>query len=241
MVAFGLILHYTSDMTETLLSISEAKKYLNVSRATIDRWQARGILHPVYTPGGHRRFRETDLRAALGLEESAATGRNRAVIYARVSARTQAEAGNLIRQEERLVTYAVKRGYQVVASWTEIASGLNEHRSQLRQALQLIADRQAEVLIVEFRDRLARFGYEYLDLFVTTLGGRIEVVETIESTSPTEELVADLIAIVTAFSARIYGQGGKRVSEQISQILRGELHVVGNDAPRNDSQSDARS
>lgn len=224
-------------MNERLLSISEARKYLNVSRATIDRWQAKGVLHPTYTPGGHRRFRETDLRAALGLEEQSATGPPRAVIYARVSRREQANSGNLTRQEERLVTYAVKRGYQVVASLTEIASGVNGHRPKLRQGLQLIAGKQAEVLVVEFRDRLAQFGYEYLELFITTLGGRIEVMEAIETKSPNEELIDDLIAIITSFSVQIYGTRGKKISEQVGQILRSELQDdSGNDTARDDSE-----
>jgi putative resolvase len=226
---------------EKLLSISEARKYLNVSRASIDRWQAKGVLHPTYTPGGHRRFHEADLRAAMGLEEQLIPGRNRAVIYARVSTRKQADSGNLTRQEERLVTYAVKQGYQVVASLTEIASGINERRPQLGQVLQLMAYKQADILVVEFKDRLARFGYEYLELFVTTLGGRIEVMEAAEIKSPNEELVDDLIAIITSFSARIYGKGGKRVSDQVSEILRGERQDdSGNDTPGDHSQSDQR-
>lgn len=230
-------------MSEKLLSISEAKKYLNVSRATIDRWQKKGIVHPVYTPGGHRRFREADLRAAIGLEESSDTAwLNRAIVYARASTRKQAEAGNLTRQEERLVTYAVKQGYQVAASLTEIVSGVNERRPQLRKALQMIAEKQAGVLMVEFRDRLARFGYDYLELFVTTHGGRIEVMEQAESQSPNEELVADLIAIITSFSARIYGRRGKRVSEQVSRILQQELqNDSGNDLTRDTAQPDAGS
>jgi excisionase family DNA binding protein len=222
-------------MTEQLFSISEARKYLNVSRATIDRWQAKGILQPLYTPGGHRRFRESDLRAAIGLEETATTAHNRAIVYARVSTRKQAEAGNLTRQEERLVTYAVKQGYQVTATLTEIASGLNERRPKLQQALRLIGGKQAEILVIEFQDRLARFGYEYLKLFVATHGGRIEVLEETESKSLEHELVNDLIAIVTSFSARIYGRrGGKRIAKKISTVLNEALE----DDSGNDDSSD---
>lgn len=225
-------------MSEKLLSISEARNYLNVSRATLDRWQAKGILHPIYTPGGHRRFREADLRAAVGLEEQTLTNHKRAIVYARVSTRKQADRGNLTRQEERLVTYAVKQGYQVVASLTEIASGINERRPQLHKGLQLIANKQADILVVEFKDRLTRFGYEYLELLVTTLGGRIDVMEATETKSPNEELVDDLIAIVTSFSARIYGQRGKQVNDQVSELLRGELpNDPGNDLAGDPSQS----
>jgi putative resolvase len=212
-------------VTEHLFAISEAQTYLNVSRVTINRWQAKGFLHPVYTPGGHRRFRESDLRAALGLTETVDQPHHRVVVYARVSTRKQAEAGNLQRQEERLVTYAVKQGYQVVATLTEIASGVNERRPKLRQAIQLITDKEAGVLIVEFQDRLARFGYEYLQWLVNSQGGSIEIVEAMADKAPNEELVEDLIAIVTSFSARIYGRrGGRHVTKKVGQVLSGALH-----------------
>lgn len=156
----------------------------------------------------------------------------RAIVYARVSTRKQADAGNLQRQKERLVTHAVEQGYQVVAVLTEIASGLNERRSRLHKALKQIADGQADIILVEYRDRLARFGFEYLDLFVTAFGGRIEVLERPDDKTPNEELVEDLIAIVTSFSARIYGRRGGRVARQVSETLKGALHDGSeNDAP----------
>jgi len=132
-----------------------------------------------------------------------------------------------------LVTHAIEQGYQVVGVLTEVASGLNERRPQLRKALKQIATGQADILVVEYRDRLARFGFEYLDLFITAFDGRIEVLETTNGQSPNEELVNDLIAIVTSFSARIYGKrGGKRVAQQVEKTLKGALgNDSGNDHP----------
>ena len=211
-------------MTEKLLSISKAAAYLGISKATINRWQAKGKLHPVYTPGGQRRFLESDLRAAVGLDAVTTPGAaKRAIVYARVSTRKQAEAGNLQRQKERLVTHAVEQGYQVVAVLTEIASGLNERRPKLRKALKQMADGQADIILVEYQDRLARFGLEYLTLFVTAFGGRIEVLEKPDDKAPNEELVEDLIAIVTSFSARIYGKRGGRVARQVDKTLKNAL------------------
>ncbi len=222
-------------MTEKLLSISKAAAYLNISKATINRWQAKGELHPVYTPGGHRRFLESDLRAAMGLDSATFSDAvPRVIVYARVSTRKQADAGNLQRQKERLVTHAVEQGYQVVAVLTEVASGLNENRPQLRRALRQIADGQADIILVEYQDRLARFGYQYLDLFISAFDGRIEVLEKRDGKTPNEELVEDLIAIVTSFSARIYGQRGGRVARQISETLQEALHDDSeNDDPGN--------
>lgn len=220
-------------MTEKLLSISKAAAYLNISKATINRWQAKGALRPVYTPGGHRRFLESDLRAAMGLDSiRSSEAAPRVIVYARVSTRKQAEAGKLQRQKERLVTRAVEQGYQIVAMLTEIASGLNEKRPKLRQALRQIADGQAEVILVEYQDRLARLGYQYLEWFVSAFDGRIEVLDKQDDKAPNEELVEDLIAIVTSFSARIYGRRGGRVARQISETLQEALE---DDAENDDS------
>ncbi len=132
-------------MDDKLLSISQATKFLNISRASIDRWQAKGLISPTYTPGGHRRFKKSDLLHVLGLKEETPS-KNRAVIYARVSTRKQAETGNLVRQEERLIAYAVKSGYQVVLTVTEIASGLNERRKKLNKALRMFVEGEGKEL-----------------------------------------------------------------------------------------------
>lgn len=225
MVAFGIIFWYNAGMNEKLLSISKAAAYLNISKATINRWQAQGILHPIYTPGGHRRFLESDLRAAMGLDSAVTSGTaKRAIVYARVSTRKQADVGNLQRQKERLVTHAVERGYQTVAILTEIASGLNERRPRLLQALQQVAEGKADIILVEYQDRLARFGFEYLRFFVNAFGGCLEVLAEPTGKTANEELVDDLIAIVTSFSARIYGQRGERVARQVKETLEKALY-----------------
>src|SRR5579871_2037703 len=196
-------------MAKQWLSIREAKAYLNVSRATLDRWQKKGLVSPHYTPGGHRRFWEADLRRLLGMEDSDITpSANRAVIYARVSTRQQAEAGDLRRQEERLVTHAVDKGYTIVARCQDVASGLNEQRTGLHKALVALHNGQGNILLIEYPDRLARFGYHYLEYVVERCGAHIEVLESPPVSSPPEELVEDLIAIVTSFSTRLYGKRG---------------------------------
>jgi excisionase family DNA binding protein len=211
-------------MTKQWLSIREAKAYLNVSRATLDRWQKKGLLCPHYTPGGHRRFLEADLRHLIGVEDSeAGSSENRVVIYARVSTHKQAEAGTLRRQEERLVTYAVDKGYAIVARFQDVASGLNEQRPGLHKALEALRNGQGNILLIEYRDRLARFGYQYLESVVQHSAARIEVLESPSIGNPQQELVDDLIAIVTRFSARLYGKRGGRLARQVEHLLKEAL------------------
>jgi len=89
---------------EKLLTSHQAAKLLNVWPHTIRRWEKEGKLKPLRTPGGHRRYKESQIMALIG-EEANETGLRRCAVYARVSTAKQAEAGNLQRQKERLITY----------------------------------------------------------------------------------------------------------------------------------------
>jgi len=140
----------------------------------------------------------------------------RVAIYARVSSAEHKE--NLERQVERLVQYCTVRGYQVAQITKEIASGVNESRPKL---LALLKDRQTTRIVVEHQDRLTRFGFRYLETLLELQGRTIEVVNVAENDQ--EDLIADLVAIVYSFTARLYGQRrAKRQTERILQELQAE-------------------
>jgi len=97
-----------------------------------------------------------------------------------VSTAKQADAGNLQRQKERLITYAVEKGYQIAAIYKETASGLNENRRELTKLLKEASKGSMDIIIIEYKDRLARFGYKYLEQYFLSYGVVIEVIETNE-------------------------------------------------------------
>lgn len=186
------------------------------------------------TPGGHRRYKESQVKMLLGEEQVDTDGRparpagGHCVIYARVSTAKQADAGNLQRQKERLITYAVEKGYQIAAIHTETASGLNENRRELTKLLKEAPKGSIDTIVIESKDRLARFGYKYLEQYFLSYGVAIEVVETNEEKSPQEELVEDMMAIVTSFSARVYGKRGERVAKKLTEIIQQEVEAYEN-------------
>ena len=138
------------------------------------------------------------------------------MIYACVSSTEHKE--NLERQAERLVQYCTVRGYQVAQIVKEIASGVNDSRPQL---LALLKDQQATRLVLEHKDRLTRFGFRYLETLLELQGRTIEVVNVAENDK--EDLIADLVAIVYSFTARLYGQRrAKGKTERIAQELQTE-------------------
>lgn len=99
-----------------------------------------------------------------GLKAKTKEFESRAGLYSRVSTRRQADAGNLERQTQRLGEYARAAGYEIVGVYEEIAGGLNESRRQLRKLTKAIVAGKINIVVVEYKDRLARFGYIYLEL-----------------------------------------------------------------------------
>ncbi len=124
-----------------------------------------------------------------------------AVIYARVSSSDQRP--NLDRQVARCLEYANAQGLSVGRTVTEVGSGLNGRRKLMR----LLADPKVQTLIVEHRDRLMRFGAEYVEAALAARGARLLVVDASELQ---DDLVQDMMAVLTSFCARLYGRRSAR-------------------------------
>lgn len=120
------------------------------------------------------------------------------VLYGRVSSNDQ--KGDLIRQMSRLRDFAAARGLTVAKEVSEIGSGLNGHRKRLTG---LLADSNVTTIVVEHRDRLARFGVEYIESALEAQGRSIVVINNGEEKL---DIVQDFIDVVTSMCSRIYGQ-----------------------------------
>jgi putative resolvase len=126
----------------------------------------------------------------------------RAVLYARVSAHDQ--RADLDRQVARLSAWAAGQGVGVAEVVSEVGSGLNGRRSKLRR---LLADPTATMIVVEHQDRLARFGVEHLEAALAAHGRQLLVVDPGEVD---DDLVRDMVEVLTSFCARLYGRRGAR-------------------------------
>ena len=123
---------------------------------------------------------------------------NTAVLYARVSSADQKQ--DLERQLQRLRDYSAKNGIKIQKEIYEIGSGLNGHRKQL---LKVLADPSISIIVVEHRDRLARFGWEYIQACLKASRREIRVMNEGECK---DDLVQDMIDMLTSFCARLYGR-----------------------------------
>jgi putative resolvase len=143
---------------------------------------------------------QTDSGSILVDVASEAPGRT--AVYARVSSHDQ--RADLDRQVSRMVAWATSQGLSVDEVVTEVGSGTNGHRRRLER---LLADPMTSTLVVEHRDRLARFGVEHLEAALAAHGRRVLVVDAGEVD---DDLVRDVTEVLTSFCARLYGRRGAR-------------------------------
>ena len=123
-------------------------------------------------------------------------------LYARVSNHDQ--RSDLDRQLARLSQYAAEQNLHVVESVSEVGSGLGGKRPKL---LRLLSDARVAAIVVEHRDRFARFGSEYLEAALAASGRRLIVVDGSEMN---DDLVPVMIDVLTSFCARLYGRRSAR-------------------------------
>lgn len=188
-------------MSVQLLSPREACKRLGISFITLKRWIYSGRIRAVKTPTGRWMIPESEIERIVGGKAEAKEVN--AVIYARVSSSDQ--KSNLERQIEYLTQYCTAKGYRVVDVLSDIASGLNTSRRGLLKLFDYVVNKKVDVVVVTYKDRLTRFGFEYLEYFFKQYGIRIDAVYGDEPRDAYQELAEDLIAIVTSSASKLYG------------------------------------
>jgi predicted site-specific integrase-resolvase len=121
-----------------------------------------------------------------------------AALYARVSSADQ--KADLDRQVARLATFAAGRGLRVIDVIREVGSGLNGHR---RGLMRLLHNSGIQTVVVEHRDRLMRFGFEYVEAALAAQGRTVLVIDPGEVQ---DDLVRDMTEVLTSMCARLYGK-----------------------------------
>ena len=197
---------------EKLLTLRQTAEILNVSTRTLLRWIENGKIRAVRLPSGRIRIPQTEIERILrGAKEA-----RRAAIYARVSGADQRE--DLERQIEKLREYCRAKGYEVVAELKDVGSGLKADRKGLQKLFRLVAEKKIDVVAITYKDRLTRFGYQYLEWWFMENGMRIEVALGEEPKDAYQELMEDLIAIITSFAGRLYGIRSRKKKNFIEEF-----------------------
>ncbi len=184
------------------MRLSVYAKKMGVTYKTAFRWWKAGKLDAY----------QMDTGTIIVREPATSAEQLQVALYARVSSAGQKE--DLERQMQRLKDYAASKGYQVTKMVSELASGLNDRRPKL---MKLLTDASVGIVVIEHRDRLTRFGFNYIEQLMQMQGRRLEVIFPSDADN---DLVDDFIAVITSMASRISGRRtSKRRAEKIKQCV----------------------
>ena len=183
------------------MKLSEYARKNSITYHTAFLYWKRGLLRGRYLPTG-----------TIVIDEDVNNTRDYS-IYCRVSSHDQKQ--DLERQEQRLRDYCSAKGFKVVNIYSEIASGLNDDRPKFNKIL--LSDTH---IVVEHRDRLTRFGFNFIASLLRKSNREIVVINEVEDK---HDLIQDFVSVITSFCARIYGQRrSKRKTEKLIKELQDE-------------------
>ena len=192
-------MYKVSDFTKTAYRTGEAAKILGITTRTIQNYDKLGKLKVCRTEGNRRVIMREDLIKYLddkGLIYDDTNSKRHDVIYARVSSNEQKQSGDLDRQALYLVENAKDIQNPIILK--EVGSGLNDKRKQLQKLLGMISNQEVRNVYITYKDRLTRFGFNYLETMFNACGTSIIVLQD-ESNEKTvhDELVEDMISIIS--------------------------------------------
>jgi DNA binding domain, excisionase family len=203
-----------------LMSIGKFAKELGVTPEHVRTMHRTGEVIPArISEKGTRYYSDEQLRE---LKNNLSSQREEKVVaYCRVSTKSQKD--DLEKQVENVKSYMYAKGYSFEVI-TDIGSGINYKNKGLQQLISLIDSNQVTKLVILYKDRLVRFGFELIQLLCDLHDVKIEIIDNSER-SKEEELTSDLIQVVTMFANRLYGSKSKKTKtliERVSDATRDE-------------------
>ena len=192
-------------------TINKFAKIIGVTPQTLRNWDRSSKLHPHHTStNGYRYYSEEQLCAVTGIQFAP----RKVIGYCRVSSRKQKD--DLERQVENLRNYLYAQGnpFEII---TDIGSGINYKKNGLQELIRRIEANRVEKVVVLYKDRLVRFGFELLETIATIHGCKIEIVDTTRK-SEQQELVEDLVQIITVFSCNLQEKRAHQAKKMIREL-----------------------
>ena len=189
----------------------EASKLLKVTNQTLVNWDRDGKIKCIRTKGKHRRYLLGDLIPFLPNKDNIKLCNKRRICYCRVSTASQKE------DLERQVAYfrGKYRDYEIIK---DIGSGINFKRKGFNSILDSALKGNISEIVVTHKDRLCRFGFDLIERIILEQSNGKIVVLNQTTTSPQEELINDLISIITVFSSRLYGLRSHGLKKKLNSL-----------------------
>ena len=191
-------------------TIHEFSKKINKTPQTLRNWDKSGYLLPAYkSKNGYRYYTDEQLNTVLGIKLE-----RKIIGYCRVSSNKQKD--DLERQVENMKNYLIAKGYcfEIIS---DIGSGINYNKSGLNKLIDLILQNKVEKIVVLHKDRLLRFGFELVENLCKKFNTTIEIVDNTPKTEE-QELVEDLVQIITVFSCKLQGKRANKMRKVINEL-----------------------
>lgn len=191
-------------------NISEAAEFLGVSTDTLRRWEENGQITSERTKGGHRRY---DVLSLLHLNKKEGL----TVLYGRVSTRPQSK--DLDRQICVLEAYAQLNKWENTLTIRDMGSGINYKKKGLNKLLSLLVENKVRRLVLTNKDRLLRFGAELVFSICEFQEVEVVIINHSPDQSPEEDLVHDVLEIITVFSAKLHSLRSRKNVQFLKENL----------------------
>lgn len=197
------------------VSAKEAKCILQINATTLKSWKDKGIIS--FKKLSDKKYLY-DVDSILNKKEDI---KRKHVIYGRVSNTKQ--SNDLNTQIEMIKSYCISHGILVNEIYKDIASGMNENRKDFNLLLDEVLNGNIDTVYISFKDRLTRFGFDYLKNIFAKYNTKIFVIDDHEETNKTfqDELTEDLISIIHHFSMKLYSNRRKKFKD-IENILEND-------------------
>ena len=194
-------------------SSKKVTEILGVTAQTLRNWDKEGKLKPSYVKSNGYRYYSED--SILSYTQERKTKKNLNVIgYARVSSKKQID--DLERQVNNLKTYLDSKytDYEII---TDTGSGIDYTKPGLKKLIEKINRKEVDLIVVLYKDRLLRFGFELVEYFAELNNVKIEALDKIDKNQD-QELVEDLVQIVTIFSCKLQDKRKMKTKALINEF-----------------------
>lgn len=191
---------------------------LGVTTRTLRQWDYEGKIKTTRTAGGHRRIPLDEVKR---LQDDIQDEREGITIcYCRCS--TAKQSDNLDRQVGRVLEKCAAEQWKPEL-YKEIGSGLNDNRKEFKKIIKRIADENVKRVVIEYQDRLTRFGFNTFVEYCKSFDVEVVVLEDLEEKEFEEEFAKDIVSLVASYSARLYGRrGGKNRAKKAKEMKENE-------------------
>ena len=200
------VLFKASDFVKSTYRLSEVAELLGVTIHTLHNYDNRGYMQFERTSGNQRIMRRESLLQYLdskGMLYNDLVNEKHDIIYARVSSNEQKIKGDLDRQVTSIIEYHTDLKNPIILK--EVGSGLNDNRKKLLQLIDMVMDDKVNRVFVTYRDRLTRFGFNYLNTMFTKKGVKIVIMNNERDENPQLAFTEDVMALMASFSGKLYG------------------------------------